>query len=67
MVARVERGEENWLAAGLLVVTGAWVMLEGLEMVLVPVVLHRHLWNQLAGLQRLRRGREIDTQKERKW
>jgi hypothetical protein len=59
--------EVNRLVAGLLLVTRAVLLVVGLQMLLVPVVLHRHLWNQLAGLQRLRRGSEIDTQKERKW
>jgi hypothetical protein len=41
----------------------------GLQM-LVPVVLHRHLWNHLAGLQRRRRegggGGERETDRDRK-
>ena len=72
-MAPVQQPEVNRLVAGLLLVTRAVLLLDGLQMLLVPVVLHRHLWNQLAGLQRRRgvgggeREGEIDRQQERKW
>lgn len=49
-MAPVQQPEVNRLVAGLLLVTRAVLLLDGLQMLLVPVVLHRHLWNQLAGL-----------------
>ena len=62
----MQQPEVSKLVAGLLLVTRAVLLLDGLQMLVVPVVLHRHLWNQLAGLQRRRRGGEIDRQQERK-
>jgi len=57
----MQQPDVNRLVAGLLLVTRAVLLLDGLQMLVVPVVLHRHLWNQLAGLQRRRkreRGRD---------
>jgi hypothetical protein len=42
-VAPVQQPEVNKLVAGLLLVTRAVLLLVGLQMLLVPVVLHRHL------------------------
>ena len=52
----MQQPDVNRLVAGLLLVTRAVLLLDGLQMLVVPVVLHRHLWNQLAGLHRRRRG-----------